>query len=141
MIARTNPSYNRVEGLIQISSQPTNLQRPPGSPAWMHTCSPVSTYDRTDHKLANPITKSYEQKGTGTQSTRECKPINQQLNELISVIGENKMEIHRIWFDVEPAAGECNAWNLGKTENFQLAKQWVAALRTTGLKWGIYANG
>lgn len=52
--------------------------------------------------------------------------------------------MQRLWFDIEPtsaAVSGCNAWNLSKTANLALARQWVAALKATGLKWGIYANG
>jgi hypothetical protein len=51
--------------------------------------------------------------------------------------------VHRIWLDVEPTRtpqDACNAWNLNKNQNLDLAKQWTAAMRKTGLKCGIYGN-
>ena len=60
------------------------------------------------------------------------------------MILDNKINVQRLWFDIEPtsaAASGCNGWNLSKTANLALARQWVAALKATGLKWGIYANG
>ncbi len=60
------------------------------------------------------------------------------------MILDNKINVERLWFDLEPASAAatgCNAWNLSKTANLALARKWVAALKATGLKWGIYANG
>jgi len=62
----------------------------------------------------------------------------------LKVISDNKIIVQRLWFDIEPtsaAVSGCNAWNLSKTSNLALARQWVTALKATGLKWGIYANG
>jgi hypothetical protein len=84
-----------------------------------------------------------DEKGTGTQSSRSCKPIQTQINELLNMFKSKKVEVHRIWLDVEPTRtprDACNAWNLGQSKNFDLAKQWTAAMRKTGLKWGIYGN-
>jgi hypothetical protein len=79
--------------------------------------------------------------GTGTQPTGvACKPIQTQINELLDYLKANKIEIHRLWLDVEPTSGVCNAWKLSKSSNFNLAKQWTNTLRNTGLKWGIYGN-
>lgn len=81
--------------------------------------------------------------GTGTQSSRSCKPIQTQINELLNMFKSKKVEVHRIWLDVEPTRtprDPCNAWNLSNDQNFNLAKQWTAAMRKTGLKWGIYGN-
>ena len=82
--------------------------------------------------------------GTGTQTSSTCKPIQTQINELLKVISDNKIIVQRLWFDIEPTSASvsgCNAWNLSKDANLALARQWVAALKATGLKWGIYANG
>ncbi len=81
---------------------------------------------------------------TGTQPSSTCKTPQAQLDEFLKVILDNKIIVHRLWFDIEPAtaaATGCNAWNLSKTANLALARQWVAALKATGLKWGIYGNG
>ncbi|KAI9784699.1 MAG: hypothetical protein M1816_000764 [Peltula sp. TS41687] len=79
---------------------------------------------------------------TGTQPNKKpCKPIKQQLTELTDVIVANKMDIHRIWFDIEPTSGVCNAWNLGVAGNTKLAKEWIAAIKEFKMvNWGIYAN-
>ncbi|MCJ1311667.1 hypothetical protein MMC25_005340 [Agyrium rufum] len=79
---------------------------------------------------------------TGTQPTGvACKSPTTQINELLNVISANKIDVEYLWFDIEPTSGACNAWNLGATANLKLAQQWIAALRATGLNWGIYANG
>lgn len=70
-----------------------------------------------------------------------CKSIQTQINELVNFLAANRIIIQRLWFDVEPTSGTCNAWQLGGTANLALAKEWVAALKATGLKWGVYANG
>lgn len=80
--------------------------------------------------------------GTGTQPTGvTCKPVQTQINEILNVLAANNIIIQNIWFDVEPTSGECNAWNLGKAANLALAEKWVAAMKATGLQWGVYANG
>lgn len=58
----------------------------------------------------------------------------------MKVIKDNNIKVHRLWLDVEPTTADCKAWNLSKEDNLALAKQWVAAIKATGLKWGIYAN-
>ena len=79
--------------------------------------------------------------GTGTQSSGTCKSPSTQLNELLDVISDNKIDVEWLWFDVEPTSGACNAWNLSPTNNLALAKQWTQLLRNTELNWGIYGNG
>ncbi len=83
--------------------------------------------------------------GTGTQNNgKPCKPIQTQLNELIKVIGDNNMQITRLWLDVEPnePGFVCQSWKAGSKEAaLALARQWVAAIKATGLNWGIYGNG
>ena len=79
---------------------------------------------------------------TGSQPTGvACKSIKKQLGEFLDYIEEHKIIVQRLWFDVEPTSGECNAWQLSKASNLALAKSWVAALKGSGLKWGIYGNG
>ncbi|MCJ1398404.1 hypothetical protein MMC11_001602 [Xylographa trunciseda] len=79
---------------------------------------------------------------TGTQPTGvACKPPSTQLSEFQAVIQSNNMALKHLWFDVEPASGACNAWNLGSSQNLALAQQWTALLRQSSYKWGIYGNG
>ena len=79
---------------------------------------------------------------TGPQPTGvACKSIKKQLDEFLDYIKAHKIIVQRLWFDVEPISNECNAWRLSKANNLALAKSWVAALKGSGLKWGIYANG
>ena len=80
--------------------------------------------------------------GTGPQPTGvACKSPTTQINEFLKVISDNNVLVQRLWFDIEPTTGTCNAWQLSKSGNEALAKQWITALKATGLKWGIYANG
>ncbi|TEY78208.1 hypothetical protein BOTCAL_0051g00260 [Botryotinia calthae] len=82
--------------------------------------------------------------GTPTGSEPNCKSVNTQMTEYLKVISDNNMDIHTLWLDIEPTSvsnSPCNAWNLGAAANENLARQWVAAMKATGLKWGIYANG
>jgi hypothetical protein len=50
------------------------------------------------------------------------------------------MDIQRLWFDIEPTTGVCNAWQLGTAENLRVAREWIDVLGTTAREWGIYAN-
>lgn len=79
---------------------------------------------------------------TGTQPTGvACKSPSTQVNELISAINSNGLQIGTIWLDIEPTSGTCNAWNLGASSNTALAKQYTSLARSSGLKWGVYGNG
>jgi hypothetical protein len=83
--------------------------------------------------------------GTPSSGEPECKSPSAQLSEYLDVISSNGMNLHTLWFDIEPtstASGDaCNAWNLGSSANLALAQQWVSALEGSGYNWGIYANG
>ncbi|KAM0160842.1 hypothetical protein ACHAQE_004436 [Botrytis cinerea] len=82
--------------------------------------------------------------GTPTGSEPKCKSVDTQMAEYLKVISDNNMDIHTLWLDIEPTSvsnSPCNAWNLGAAANEKLAKQWVTAMKATGLKWGVYANG
>ena len=94
-------------------------------------------------KGAGLAVDSYMFPCTGTQPAGDppCKPIQTQLDEFLGVIADNDMILDTLWFDLEPTSGACNAWNLSPQQNTDLARQWVAALQGTKLKWGIYANG
>ncbi|KAF2428810.1 hypothetical protein EJ08DRAFT_311398 [Tothia fuscella] len=78
---------------------------------------------------------------TGTQDNAKCKSPQSQIDQLLNMFATNNVQIHRIWFDVEPGNSQCNAWNFAKDKNLEIARQWTAALKKTGLKWGVYANG
>ncbi|MCJ1472475.1 hypothetical protein MMC13_001123 [Lambiella insularis] len=79
---------------------------------------------------------------TGTQPTGvACKSPATQISEYEDYITSNKLELGHLWFDVEPASGECNAFNLGGTANEALAKEFTAIMDKSTHKWGIYGNG
>ncbi|KAI9766540.1 MAG: hypothetical protein M1840_006498 [Geoglossum simile] len=69
-----------------------------------------------------------------------CKAPEDQVQELIDTINSNGMNIQRLWFDIEPTTGVCNAWQLGADANLQTARAWIDVLGTTARDWGIYAN-
>ena len=48
-----------------------------------------------------------------------------------------------LWLDIEPCAagGPCTCWNQGASANLAEAKEYVALMRKSAYKWGIYANG
>ena len=84
--------------------------------------------------------------GTGSQPTGvSCKSISTQISEFLAAIDAKNIPVNHLWLDIEPENAndpgvECNAWQLGSAGNSALAKQWVAAIKATGRKWGIYAN-
>jgi hypothetical protein len=78
---------------------------------------------------------------TGTQTNGvPCKDPSVQLNEFLSFIDSNNMNISNYWFDIEPTSAECNAWNLGNDANAALARNWTSLMLATGRPWGVYAN-
>ena len=84
--------------------------------------------------------------GTGTQPTGvACKSISTQISEFLAAIDDNKIPVNYLWLDIEPEDASqpnvpCNSFQLGAAGNEALAKEWVAAIKATGRKWGIYAN-
>jgi hypothetical protein len=106
----------------------------------------VSTYNAA---VAAGIQRidSYMFPCTGTQLSTDhaCKSPATQMSEYLAAIDDNNLNIDTLWLDIEQtntASGEpCNAWNLGKSANLALAQQWVSLMRSSGRKWGIYANG
>jgi hypothetical protein len=70
-----------------------------------------------------------------------CKSAQTQVDEFVKVIGDNSLNLQRLWFDLEPTSGVCNAWQMTKAENLASAKEFISVIKATGLKWGIYANG
>ena len=74
-----------------------------------------------------------------------CKSIQTQINQFLAAVDSNKIPVNYLWLDIElkdatQPGVECNAWQLEASGNEALAKQWVAAIKATGRKWGIYAN-
>ena len=94
-----------------------------------------------------PRIDSYMFPCTGTQLSNDsaCKDPATQLSEYLANIDNNNLTIDTLWFDIEPTntsnGDACNAWNLGSDGNLALAQQWITLLRSSGRKWGIYANG
>ncbi|MCJ1471779.1 hypothetical protein MMC13_000420 [Lambiella insularis] len=79
---------------------------------------------------------------TGTQATGvACKSPSTQITELQNYIAYNNLQLGHLWFDIEPASGACNAFNLGGTANEALAKQFTAIMDSSSYKWGVYGNG
>jgi len=70
----------------------------------------------------------------------DCKSPRQQVQELIDTINKNSMDIERLWLDIEPTTGVCNAWQLGNAKNLQVAQEWIVQIRETARNWGVYAN-
>lgn len=108
----------------------------------LRTLMPTCFHVRRYRPLVFPQSCLLHTLGTGSQPTGvACKSPTTQINEFLKVISDNNVIVQRLWFDIEPTSGVCNAWQLSKSANEALAKDWVAALKATGLKWGIYANG
>jgi hypothetical protein len=79
--------------------------------------------------------------GVGPQPTGvDCKSPSEQVQELIDTINKHSLNIQRLWFDIEPTNGVCNAWQLGNARNLQVAREWIVLLRGTARDWGVYAN-
>lgn len=79
--------------------------------------------------------------GVGPQPTGiDCKSPRQQVQELIDTINKNGMNIERLWLDIEPTTGVCNAWQLGNAKNLQVAQELIVQIRQTARDWGVYAN-
>jgi hypothetical protein len=78
-----------------------------------------------------------------TGSTSDCKSPTTQVGEITDFLLTNKINVTRLWLDIEPpsSSSPCHGWNFSKDENLALAKEFVSAIKATGLKWGIYANG
>ncbi|KAI9046801.1 hypothetical protein LZ554_008883 [Drepanopeziza brunnea f. sp. 'monogermtubi'] len=61
--------------------------------------------------------------------------------KFLAVIDNKAMKLGRLWFDIEPTPGTCNAWNLATFRNMALAieaMEFAAARKRTQV--GIYAN-
>lgn len=78
----------------------------------------------------------------GTGSTHNCKTPQTQVNEIVAYLKANKILVKRLWLDLEPpaASSPCHGWDYGATKNIALAKQFITAIKATGLKWGIVSR-
>ncbi|CUS07132.1 unnamed protein product [Tuber aestivum] len=78
-----------------------------------------------------------------TGSTHNCKSPAAQVSEIVYFLAVNNIIVKRLWLDLEPPGpgSPCQGWNYGATQNTALARQFATAIKATGLKWGIYANG
>ncbi|CAG8667770.1 4970_t:CDS:2, partial [Cetraspora pellucida] len=68
-----------------------------------------------------------------------CKTPQQQVNELVKFINTNKIIVRTAWLDVEVDKNSGN-WNLGPAKNKQILKDFYAAWKSTGWKFGIYSS-
>jgi hypothetical protein len=78
-----------------------------------------------------------------TGSTHNCKSPTDQVAEVVNYLAAESLEIKRLWFDLEPPASNspCQGWDFSKERNAKLAREFIAAIKATGLEWGVYANG
>ncbi|KAG0214103.1 glycoside hydrolase superfamily, partial [Mortierella sp. GBAus27b] len=74
-----------------------------------------------------------------TGSGNPCKSYATQLAELGATFNANKMQIGRIWLDLENDPN-CGTWNYGTAGNLAQAKAIVAALKASGYVYGIYSS-
>ncbi|CAG8732115.1 17662_t:CDS:2, partial [Racocetra fulgida] len=68
-----------------------------------------------------------------------CKTPQQQVNELVNLINKNKIIVRTAWLDVEVDKNSGN-WNLGPAKNKEILKEFYAAWKSTGWKFGIYSS-
>lgn len=76
---------------------------------------------------------------SGTGSAHSCKTPQAQVAEIVAYLQTNSINVKRLWIDFEPpsAGSPCQGWNYGSTQNTVLARQFIAAIKATGLKWGV----
>jgi len=74
-----------------------------------------------------------------TGYTHNCKSPQTQVNEIVTFLKANKILVKRLWLDLEPPnpGSRCKGWDYGAKNNTVLAKEFVAAIKATGLKWGV----
>lgn len=74
-----------------------------------------------------------------TGSSHNCKSPQTQVNEIVNFLKANNILVKRLWLDLEPpsSGSPCKGWDYGATQNTALAKEFIAAIKATGLKWGI----
>lgn len=75
----------------------------------------------------------------GTGSTHNCKSPKTQVKAIVDYLGANKINVKRLWFDLEPpsSGSSCHGWDFGAKGNIALVKEFIAAIDATGLKWGV----
>ncbi|KAJ2975817.1 hypothetical protein NQ176_g5307 [Zarea fungicola] len=72
--------------------------------------------------------------------SNSCKSYAQQLAEISGVLKANSLKIGTLWLDIEQDAAICNNWNYGAAGNLAQAEALVAAVRSSGVKYGIYSS-
>lgn len=74
-----------------------------------------------------------------TGSGNKCKAYETQIGDLVKAIRDNKLNIRRIWVDIETDK-VCNPFNWGAAKNIEEAKKLIAAVRATKVDFGIYSS-
>lgn len=74
-----------------------------------------------------------------TGSGNKCKAYETQIGDLVKAIKDNKLNIRRIWVDIETDK-VCNPFNWGAEKNIEEAKKIIAAVRATKFDFGIYSS-
>jgi len=74
-----------------------------------------------------------------TGANNKCKSPAQQISEISETFNKNKMDIGKIWIDIE-VDSVCDNWNYGASGNQAHAKSIVSAMKDSGLKFGIYSS-
>ncbi|KAJ3491333.1 hypothetical protein NLG97_g5611 [Lecanicillium saksenae] len=74
-----------------------------------------------------------------TGKDNKCKAYDAQIGELVKAIDGNKMNIRRIWVDIETDK-VCNPFNYGAEGNIAEAKKLIQAVRNTKRDFGIYTS-
>lgn len=75
-----------------------------------------------------------------TGSAYNCKPPSAQINEMVSYVKTNNMNIHQLWLDLEQDAICTSSWNGGPDANVALAQEFAGAAKDSGMNWGIYST-
>ena len=65
-----------------------------------------------------------------------CKSPQEQVNELVRFIYNNRVIVQTIWLDVE-IDRKAHNWEMGTNGNRQVLRQFYNAWKSTGLKFGI----
>ncbi|KAF8193064.1 glycoside hydrolase superfamily [Pholiota molesta] len=87
-------------------------------------------------------------------SGNSCKSYAAQVAAIASTFSANAMKIGTVWVDIEKDAAVCNnnelelmvpislssQWNYGSAGNLSQAKALIAAIKASGLKFGIYSS-
>lgn len=119
--------------------------------AYLYPVSPYSLsspLSNTSFRRA-PQTISNKPQCAGTPvsgcSDATCKTPTVQVAAFESAVASSGMKPAHLWLDLEPSTATscsgCNTWDFGATANIKLAKEFVAAVKGSKYKWGVYANG